>query len=325
MTHHPHLSPIFPPEFASESVNNFGANTTGEIRPRLPLWLDPANSHQLNSNNVPFMTAGTGNTTGGGGGFSELLQTSATNATLFSQPSSTIHNQWLNKFSAHDQATTFPAMSSMPPRGLLKEEEESKRNKNNNSTNNIGLSESMSTSSLLPNNQNLQLQGPAHMSATALLQKAAQMGSTRSNPTSFNGNAFGLMSSLSSSNSQKQLFRQPVNHQSTAENNFNDLVNSLQQASSDNNNNNNGPAVLSSPSSFKNLDQFNLQQAATAQSSSANNNENQDEHSLTRDFLGVGGDGHHIHGTGSNFFQQELEKFASMGSAMNLSQYSGHH
>lgn len=314
---HPHLSPIFPAEFGSESVNNFGTNPTGEIRPRLPLWLDPANSHQLNSNNIPFMTATAGNSSG----FPDLLQTAATTATLFGQASSAQappHHQWLN--------TNFPAMSSVP-RGLKEEEELSKRNNNsNNSTNNnMSLSESMTSSSLLPNNQNLQLQGPAHMSATALLQKAAQMGSTRSNPTPFNGSAFGLMTSLSSSNSQKQvLFRQPVNQQSTAENNFNELVNSL-QASSDNNNSNNGPAVLSSPSSFKSLDQFNLKQAA-AQSSSANNNNNNEngEHSLTRDFLGVGGDGH-IHGSGPNFFQQELEKFASMGSAMNLSQFSGHH
>ncbi|XP_062082037.1 zinc finger protein BALDIBIS-like [Humulus lupulus] len=339
---HPQLSPIFPPEFGSESMNSFGTNSSaaGEIRSRLPVWLDPANSHhQLSSNNnTPFMTTATaGNSPGG---FSEvLLQTAATSANMFGQQPP--HHQWFNKFSAHDHhhaATTFPAMSSLP-RGL-KEEEESKGNNNNSTTtttttnNNISLSESMTSSSLLPNNQNLQLQGPAHMSATALLQKAAQMGSTRSNPTSFNGSAFGLMSSLSSSSSHKQvLFRQPVNHQSTAENNFNDLVNSL-QASSDNNNNtnisdsnnNNGPAVLSSPSSFKSLDQFSLKQVPAQPSSATTTttitNEN-DEHSLTRDFLGVGGDGH-IHGSGSNFFQQELAKFASMGSAMNLSQYNGH-
>ncbi|PON53968.1 TFIIH C1-like domain containing protein [Parasponia andersonii] len=337
---HPHLSPIFQPEFGSESVANFGSNATGDIRPRLPLWLDPSNSHQLNSNNIPFLSVTGGNSPSVSGGFPELLQTAAATATLFGgQPSptppQTSHHQWLNKFSsAHDHqgATTFPTISSsLLPRTGLKEEE----TKGNNNSNSISLSESMmaTTSSLHPNNQSLQSQGPApHMSATALLQKAAQMGSTRSNnASSFSGSAFGLISSLSSSssNSRKQvLFRQPVNHQSTAaENNFNDLVNSLQAASSDNannnnNNNNNGPAaVLSSPSSF------NLKQAAAAQSLSANNNENHDidEHSLTRDFLGVGGDGHHIHGSGSNFFQQELEKFASMGSAMNLSQFSGHH
>ncbi|XP_030505888.2 zinc finger protein BALDIBIS [Cannabis sativa] len=290
------LSPIFSPEF--------GSDTTCEIRSRLPVWLDPtANSTNVN----PFMTTPIPND------HQMLLQTAAA-SNIFGQ-----QHQWMNMSS-----------SSSLSRGL-KEEEESRGNNNNSSTttttatipnnDNNSMMTSSSSSLLNQNNNNnniqLQQQGPTHMSATALLQKAAQMGSTRSNPTSFNGNAFGLMSSLSSSNnSQKQvLFRQP---QSTAENNFNDLVNSLQSSSDNTNENNNGNSVLLSS---LDLQQQQQQPPPPPPPPSSANNENDEHGNMTRDFLGVGG----VSTTTSNFFQQELAKFASMGSTMNLSQYNGHH
>ncbi|XP_024026361.1 protein indeterminate-domain 9 [Morus notabilis] len=330
----PHLSPIFPPDFAAESPNNFGNATSdhGQIRPRVPLWLDSANSHhhqQLNSN--AFMA---GNSTGLLPQH-DLLQGAAT-VNLFGQPSST--TPWLNNNSGQ---LAMSSSSSMLPRGLLKEEDE--ESKGINGANNNGVSETMS-SLQHPSIQNLQ-QSPAHMSATALLQKAAQMGSTRSSCSAFNGSAFGLMSSSSNNNnsatnnsfsSQNKLFvrsSQLPNQTSTTTDSFNDLVNS-QTATNINVADHHHQAAAggqvmtrSSSSMFlgnskSNLDQLNM--ANNMKQSQSNTNEN--EHSLTRDFLGVGSDHHHHHHGSGSFFQQELAKFASMGSAMNLSQYSaGNH
>ncbi|KAL5581229.1 hypothetical protein UlMin_013671 [Ulmus minor] len=255
-----HMMPqIFPQEFANsdQSLANFSTTTPDGQRPRLPIWLDAANSNT-------FMGAA-----GNSSGLQELLQTP--NVHMFGSTST--QNQWMNKFSSESMsfnpAASGQVMSPMP-RGL-KEEEEPKGN----------LSETMS--SLHQNNQNQRQQScttsttaittPAHMSATALLQKAAQMGSTRSNPA-FNGTAFGLMNSSPSNIS-----------------NFNSFLGN---------------------SNTKNLDPL------LVQTNNSGSNENNEE-GLTRDFLGVGGE------ASGSLFHQELAKFASMGSAMNLSQYSGHH
>ncbi|KAF2283341.1 hypothetical protein GH714_002429 [Hevea brasiliensis] len=79
--------------------------------------------------------------------------------------------QWLNKYQEAQLTGGSNLSMSALPRGLKVEE-----------GNTGDLSESLT--SLYSSNQHQQQKNSAHMSATALLQKAAQMGSTKSNPAS---------------------------------------------------------------------------------------------------------------------------------------------
>ncbi|KAK4441164.1 Zinc finger protein JACKDAW [Sesamum alatum] len=222
---------------------------------QLPMWLDHANSHlnpiginpSRSSNNASFLVSST--------------PACSLPAELVQMASSQTSTQWLSRGQQESIAGGNNNINASSSSAWPREEEENKGN----------LSEAIS-SLYYSNNQSQHAtnQPPAApMSATALLQKAAQMGSTSSSAIFATG--FGLISSPLSSLGSFSPFNQTRNetHRNLGKG--------------------------------ENVDDLSRFMASKSEA----------ENSLTRDFLGMGGNENE--NENRRFLQEDFEQFTSMG------------
>ncbi|XP_042521252.1 zinc finger protein JACKDAW-like [Macadamia integrifolia] len=280
-------------------------NNNGQQKPRLSLWQNhhhQASPHHMNMN--PSLP--------------ELVQMASAN--LFSPSSSMVDYsgcmqpqpqlQWLGGSSTGAAGLSL----STSPMGL-KEEGQGVHNNNNNNTNQKGpLVESLA--SLYSSTTSTSQVSSAPMSATALLQKAAQMGSTRSNNPNSNGDG-------SNPNPSFLCGFGVLNSSSTARGNDNNHMSNLMHSHSISNTAAAGHGGGVGGVMGNQMDHLMMaqqgQSVALKLHGVGGGNTNQVEHSLTRDFLGVGGD------VGRPFLQQELVRFASSMGDISHHYNNGNH
>ncbi|KAL3825917.1 hypothetical protein ACJIZ3_021946 [Penstemon smallii] len=182
----PHLGPSSRPEFGGSS---FLGEHHQQIKPRLSLWLDQqtnsSNHIDHHNSNGLFAPSSNSNSTMG---FTDMMQQMASN-----------NNNNNNVFGSMGNYANL----SLSPQGLKEEQVVLITNKG--TTNNNSMAMAGSLASLYNNNNNnsdnnnqaASESASASMSATALLQKAASMGSTKSNATTFSSGARGHINNRS--------------------------------------------------------------------------------------------------------------------------------
>lgn len=261
-------------------------------KPRLSLWLNHPNEMVANSH----LYASSSST-----GFPDMVQAAPGNALFGSSSIANFGN--FNEFEGFDKSSTVNPASANASLSLTAPLHELKEGGNKGN-----LVETLS--SLYSDKQSKPPPAAAApMSATALLQKAAQMGSTRSNNPSQFGSTFGVMSSSSSNPSS--FINNAINQNRNDHQLHQVFQNAKQQQQAEN------FAAADGMLGSKSFDQL-MMQASGKQSEAVPVKHHQS--SPTRDFLGMGG-----RESQRPFLPQELAKFTSIGSSMGLSQFTGNH